>query len=359
MTWHRSDDGFPEHPKSDALAEHFGDDWATCAVAFMTWHHMGCDCASRRTDGVFNAARAHRVVRAPREVIDRALAGLLKVGFLDKHRDGFVFHDWAEYQPTRSELDAERAAKTARQARWRAGKSSKVDGRETPKETGCSARVDGAVDASTTASVDAPVDGAPSRPVPTRPEGETASLLSPAPPAPPTLPLALTPPEAPAEKPARAKRPKADRPPPPFSVADALGAIASTAGRRFVPGDATTWTGGWKIALAQHVRRFPDLATWRLVGEWLAQGGASWAPTHGAQWAASNHLVDAIAKAQAWAANGRGVVDAKAAVVAPMVAPPAVPAFVPTKGPVMVTDPVALERIRERNRRAREEDGLP
>ena len=97
---------------------------------------------------------------------------------------------------------------------------------------------------------------------------------------------------------------------------------ASTAGRRFVPGDATTWTGGWKIAIAQHVRRFPDLSTWSLVGEWLAQGGASWAPTHGAQWAASNHLVDAVAKAQAWAASGRGVVDARAAVAPSPVAPP-------------------------------------
>ena len=85
MTWHRSDDGFPEHPKSDALAEHFGDDWATCAVAFMAWHHMGCDCAARRTDGVFNASRARRVVRAPSEVVDRALAALVKVGGWASH----------------------------------------------------------------------------------------------------------------------------------------------------------------------------------------------------------------------------------------------------------------------------------
>lgn len=182
MTWHRSDDGFPEHPKSDALAEHFGDDWATCAVAFMAWHHMGCDCAARRTDGVFNASRARRVVRAPAEVVDRALAALVKVGFLDKHREGFVFHDWAQYQPTRAELDADRAAKTERQKRWRENHPKNRDA------------VDGRVDASTTASVDASetrdgsvgrrggdgdVEGAPSRPVPTRPE-ETTSLLSPA-----------------------------------------------------------------------------------------------------------------------------------------------------------------------------------
>jgi hypothetical protein len=187
VTWHRSDDGFPEHPKSDALAEHFGDDWATCAVAFMAWHHMGCDCAARRTDGVFNASRARRVVRAPAEVVDRALAALVKVGFLDKHRDGFVFHDWAEYQPTRAELDAERAAKTERQKRWRENRPKKA------------ANVDGHVDASTPPSVDVAetrdggvrrrdgdggVEGAPSRPVPTRPSSQSTpnGVLPPQPP---------------------------------------------------------------------------------------------------------------------------------------------------------------------------------
>lgn len=220
MTWHRSDDGFPEHPKCDALAEHFGDDWATCNVAFATWHHMGCDCAARRTDGVFNASRAHRVVRAPREVIDRALAGLLKVGLLDKHRDGFVFHDWAVYQPTRAELDAERAAKTERQKRWRENHPKNrgtVDG-------GVDASRDGHVDASTqrltddgrrvaSASVDGGVDAAPSRPVPTRPVGETSSLSSP-PGDPPSGATSEAPPkEVNTTKPEKVKRAKPAPPP--------------------------------------------------------------------------------------------------------------------------------------------------
>ena len=179
--------------------------------------------------------------------------------------------------------------------------------------------------------------------------------LSGAPPAAPTgAPLELTPPKA------KAKRPAAHKPAPPFSVAEALNAIASTAGRRFTTGDATTWAPGWKIAIAQHVRRFPDLATWRLVGEWLSEGGASWAPTHGPQWAASNHLLDAITKSQAWASSGRGVVDAKAAVTPHLhvVAPPSSPVFVPTPSPIVVTDPAALARIRAMNARKREEDGL-
>lgn len=169
MTWFRSDDGFPEHPKCDALALHFGSDWQHLSLAFALWHHLGCDCAARRTDGAFNAARAYRVMRAPRRAVDVALAGLVAVGLLHVTDSGFTYHDWEEYQPTRAQLDAERVQKTQRQARWRASKPAT----ETAGNKADRASVDGAVDASTHASVDASVDGAvdpaPARPVPARP----------------------------------------------------------------------------------------------------------------------------------------------------------------------------------------------
>lgn len=307
MPWLRTDDGFPEHPKSDALAAHFGDDWQSLNLAFAAWHHMGCDCAARRTDGVFNTARAYRVMRAPREAVDRALAGLLKVGLLERRADCLVFHDWSDYQPTRAQIDAEREAKTARQQRWRDGRGSKdVDAKETD------ARRD--VDASTRPSVDASrdgsVDAAPSPPVPSRPL-PTQDISSPAAVAPSALPaqatvaaLAL---DLGAAKPARAKRAKPPTAPMPFSVADALDALASTAGRRFVVGDRATWAGGWVIALGKLVRQFPDLGDWSLVGAWLAAGFGGGLPTaaFGVRWAASGALPDAVAKARAWDADGR------------------------------------------------------
>lgn len=316
MTWHRSDDGFPEHPKSDALAEHFGDDWATCAVAFMAWHHMGCDCAARRTDGVFNASRARRVVRAPAEVVDRALAALVKVGFLDKHRDGFVFHDWAEYQPTRAELDAERAAKTERQKRWRENRPKNRDA------------VDGRVDASTTASEtrdgsvgrrvgDGGVDGAPSRPDPSPSEG-SKEPLSGAPSAAPTgAPLELTPPKA---KAARAKRPvapKPAKPAAPFTAGEAVAALAAASGGRFVPADGTPWAPGWGANIARHVQAVPDLAVWTLVGEWIAAGGG-YRGTRGMPWVAGGSFLDAVAQSKAWDEGGRyDLVDERGFPVAP------------------------------------------
>lgn len=326
MTWMRTDDGFPEHPKADALAAHFDEDWATLAVAFTTWHHMACDCAARETDGVFLAARAYRVIRAPREAIDKALDGLVAVGLLERKRGEFTFHDWADYQPTREQLVADRKAKAERQARWRSGKQRVGDAR---------------VDASTAPSHDAST--APSvtrletlpRPVPSRPvpshSPEDTSCLSP--PAAATVasaspvsaatgdPFVLTPPvEAPAENTRAKARQRPAKAPPPFSVADALSAVAAAAGGRFVAGDATTWTKASMIATAGLVRRFPDLAEWSLVGEWLAAGGGG-AGTKGFAWAASNAFPEAVAKARAWRDDGRpALLDARGFPVRP--APP-------------------------------------
>jgi len=151
MTWFRSDDDLPEHPKSDVL-EQVCPAWADLAAAWMTWHHMGCDCARRRTDGAFARSRAHRAVRLPPAVVDAALAHLTAAGFLDADGDAFQFHDWQDYQPVKAELDAERRAKTARQNRWR---------QNARKARLAAAGVDGGVDAST----DAPVDGAVDTPV--------------------------------------------------------------------------------------------------------------------------------------------------------------------------------------------------
>lgn len=118
MTWFRTDDDLPEHVKADALEVTTGDP-GTLAAAWMTWLHMGCDCARRRTDGVFSLARAHRAVRLPPALVTTALGALVTVGLLDVHPDGYCFHDWSDYQPTKEELDADRRANADRQKAWR------------------------------------------------------------------------------------------------------------------------------------------------------------------------------------------------------------------------------------------------
>lgn len=197
MTWFRSDDDLPEHPKSDVL-EQLCPTWADLAAAWMAWHHLGCDCARRRTDGVFARSRAHRAVRLPPEVVDTALERLVAAGFLERaaEADTFVFHDWQDYQPVKAELDAERKAKTARQNRWRQKQRAARAAVDGGVDASTDASVDGAVDTPVDASTDATtrrstgasrdasprasrdasrVDGAPSRPVPSRPETTSPS----------------------------------------------------------------------------------------------------------------------------------------------------------------------------------------
>lgn len=119
MSWARTDDDFPEHVKIDALERLCGS-WQAYAAARTVWHDLLCDCARRRTDGAFDRARAHRVVRLPPEVVDEALGHLVAVRlFEEAGADGWVFHDWTDYQPSKAELDEERKAGARRQAEWR------------------------------------------------------------------------------------------------------------------------------------------------------------------------------------------------------------------------------------------------
>ncbi len=166
MTWFATDDGFPEHPKVDRLEALSAGDWSRYAAARMVWHDMGCDCARRLTDGAFLRVRAHRVCRLPREVVDVALADLVGAGLILTAGDGFAFHDWNAYQPTRAKVEAMRASKTERQRRWR----DRVDASTEPS-TGAStnASTSASTGASTSASRDASVDAAPSPPLPSPP----------------------------------------------------------------------------------------------------------------------------------------------------------------------------------------------
>jgi len=216
MPWFKSDDGFPEHPKSDALAEHFGDDWPTLNLAFATWHHMGCDCASRGTDGVFSSARAYRVMRAPREAIDAAVAGLLAVGLLEATEGAFVFHDWHHYQPSTAEVAAKREevsrkrAEAGRKGGRKSGearaatKQNEANGKQTGSKPAKQNEANGQAndeakhaanalpvgDRSKTEASGRSNDEAPSRPVPSRPvednspSGSAEGATAPGPPPP-------------------------------------------------------------------------------------------------------------------------------------------------------------------------------
>lgn len=123
MPWFKVDDDFHDHPKVQALNPGSVGLWTLCG----SWS------ADNLTDGFVPAHIAQRKggKNWGRFVDELVAAGLWDVVPADTHvsntrvtreyrsrRDmpaGYQFHDWAEYQPTRDEVKAERARAAARQ----------------------------------------------------------------------------------------------------------------------------------------------------------------------------------------------------------------------------------------------------
>lgn len=102
MTWVKLDDGFADHPK--LLSVSLAARWAYIEAL--------CFAARHRTKGYLRPAVAARI--AP----PRVIAELVAAGLWEVNGDGWLIHDWADYQlddQHRRELAAER------QRRRRAG----------------------------------------------------------------------------------------------------------------------------------------------------------------------------------------------------------------------------------------------
>jgi hypothetical protein len=143
MTWARLDDLFPTHRKIRRLSH----------AAFRLHVSAICWCNLNLTDGFIPAEELRHVadVTAPKKYATE----LVDAGVWDLTDDGWMIHDFLEYQPSAQKVHAERDAKKKRQERWLAKKKASRD-------------VDR--DASVDASGDGSKDDAPS-PHPPRPEG--------------------------------------------------------------------------------------------------------------------------------------------------------------------------------------------
>lgn len=124
------DDGFPEHPKLELLEADPMDHALACAA----WLLLGCDSRRRTVNGIFTLARVGKVLPWPEKMRAKACAALVRCGLWHEVKDGYEFHDWAEYQDTREEIVARRRARSAAQRKWRnrhvtgASTSDAVDG---------------------------------------------------------------------------------------------------------------------------------------------------------------------------------------------------------------------------------------
>jgi hypothetical protein len=110
MPWFKVDDSAYDHPKLF--------DAPDAAVAL--WLRAGCWAARNLTDGHIPARLPSRLCDDP----ETAVAELLARGLWEPVADGYVYHDWLEYQPSRDEVKAGREAAKERMRRIRSQRRS-------------------------------------------------------------------------------------------------------------------------------------------------------------------------------------------------------------------------------------------
>ena len=172
MAWFKIDDSFWGHPKRLAAP----------ASAIGLWVTAGSWCAQQLTDGA-----------VPRHVLGtlggraRDASDLVRVGLWEVADGGWLFHDWAEYQPSRAQVHEARAAAADRQRRGRERARQMRSGSKPSRRDGDdSSHRDDPVSSDVTQAVvtqQSPRESRVSRPDPTGPDpkGEVMTTSSHAP----------------------------------------------------------------------------------------------------------------------------------------------------------------------------------
>jgi hypothetical protein len=159
---------FPAHPKVEKL-ESLSKDGASWCGAMGLWLAMGCDCRARLTDGHFTEARMRKVCGNAARYAD----ALVEAKLWHRTPEGYVFHDWADVQETKEQVQS-RMAKDRDRKRVGKGAESKTD----------SERIPDGIPRGVGADSNTPSHPLPSQP---KPEGERAPLRVAADPPPPPV----------------------------------------------------------------------------------------------------------------------------------------------------------------------------
>lgn len=157
MPWARFDDRFPSNRKIRLLSD----------GAFRLYVSAICWSAENLTDGVVKTNEL-RLVADVKSARTRAKE-LVEAGLFEVLEGvGWKIHDYHEYNPTAEQVRADRAAKTARQQRWRDKQKGDAPNPEPPHPP---RNVDASTDTSRNASRNGSGDAAPRAriPDPTRP----------------------------------------------------------------------------------------------------------------------------------------------------------------------------------------------
>jgi len=103
MGWLKIDDGFESHPKVALLSD----------AAHRLWMRAACWCRSRSPSGFVprsllreisrNSAPVARLEKLAEELVEAKGGGLFEAGLWEPVEGGWLFHDWASYQPSKAE----------------------------------------------------------------------------------------------------------------------------------------------------------------------------------------------------------------------------------------------------------------
>jgi hypothetical protein len=164
MPWFKVDDGLHSSRKVLSIPR------SMRLQAVGLWTLAGSWCAKELTDGHFPDYMVEEWGGSP-ELVE----ALVKSGLWESQSQGFDFHNWGEYQPTKEEVEGARTAEAERKRKWRESrKSGRTDAPVPPDATDMShgTRRDGPM------GQDGRVRQASGHPDPTRPDPTRPSTTS-------------------------------------------------------------------------------------------------------------------------------------------------------------------------------------
>lgn len=115
MAWFKVDDTLHSHPKARKAG----------LAAMGLWALGGAFSSQYATDGWVPDWYVTSILNGKRAANSLVEAGLWTRAVIDGEC-GYQFHDWEHYQPSKAEIERERAASRERQKRWRESRRNGV-----------------------------------------------------------------------------------------------------------------------------------------------------------------------------------------------------------------------------------------
>lgn len=121
MTWLKTDDGYYDHAKIAALDSH----------EYRLHHGAQLLAARMESDGRVTKWQVEGLRRRGMPPVSKLVKVLVSSGLWHCDGDDYIIHDFLDYNPSKAEIEARRAADADRKAEWRAKKATKMSQRDT------------------------------------------------------------------------------------------------------------------------------------------------------------------------------------------------------------------------------------